>query len=168
MNTMEIYKNATAEAEKVHKYLDINSATILNSIADGVLVIDLNYNLLFVNRAAKEIFGKVGSDDFFINKKCDKVFGHSGCVFNCLINTTIKTGEHLYNHETTLERGGKKLVLSINTALPAQGACWKASCLAMSKGPLQARSWTGPEGSSLPMAGHYFSMRSAISPRIHR
>jgi len=117
MNTMETNKNATAEAEKVHKYLDINSATILNSIADGVLVIDLNYNLLFVNRAAKEIFGKVGSDDFFINKKCDKVFGHSGCVFNCLINTTIKTGEHLYNHETTLERGGKKLVLSINTAL---------------------------------------------------
>ena len=105
------------QADKVHKYLDLNNTAILNSIADGVVIIDLNYNLLFVNRAAKEMFGKVGAEEIFLNKKCDKVLGHSGCVFGCLINTTIKTGEHLYNYETTVERGGKKLTLSINTVL---------------------------------------------------
>ena len=105
------------DAEKVHKFLDINSATILDSIADGVVVIDLNYNLLFVNRAAKEMFSKVGDKEVFLNKKCDKLLGHSGCILDCLINSTIKKGEHVYNYETNVERGGKTLTLSINTAL---------------------------------------------------
>ncbi|MBI4379242.1 MAG: sigma 54-interacting transcriptional regulator [Nitrospinae bacterium] len=105
------------DAEKMHKYLDINSTTILDSIADGVVVIDLNYSLLFVNRAAKEMLGKVGAEEVFLNKKCDKVLGHSGCILDCLINSTIKTGVHLYNYETHVERGGKTLTLSINTAL---------------------------------------------------
>jgi hypothetical protein len=62
------------------------------------------------------MFGKVGANEVFLNKKCDKVLGHSGCIFGCLINTTIKTGERLYNYETVVERDGKKLVLSIDTA----------------------------------------------------
>lgn len=103
-------------AASVHKYLDINSNTILNSIADGVIVIGLDHKIIFLNRAAKDMLGRAG-DDLLNGKKCGEVFGHSGCTFGCLINTTIKTGEHLYNYEAAFERDGKKVLLSINTAL---------------------------------------------------
>ncbi len=99
-----------------HKYLDINSNTILNSIADGVIVIGLDHRIIFLNRSAKDMLGRAG-EDLLNGKKCGEVFGHSGCTFGCLINTTIKTGEHLYNYEATFERDGKKVLLSINTAL---------------------------------------------------
>ncbi|MBI5643990.1 MAG: sigma 54-interacting transcriptional regulator [Deltaproteobacteria bacterium] len=104
-------------AGKVHDYLDINSDTILNSIADGVIVIGLDHTVLFVNRAAREILARVGAEELLTNAKCGDIFGHSGCTFGCLINSTIKTGEHLYNYEVSLERNGRSLNLSINTAL---------------------------------------------------
>ncbi|MBI5469335.1 MAG: sigma 54-interacting transcriptional regulator [Deltaproteobacteria bacterium] len=106
-----------AESEAVHKYLDINSDTILNSIADGVVVIGLDHRMIFINRAAREILGKAGAEDLLSGAKCGEVMGHSGCTFGCLINSTIKTGEHFYNYEATFERNDKKIILSINTAL---------------------------------------------------
>ncbi|MBI5467597.1 MAG: PAS domain-containing protein, partial [Deltaproteobacteria bacterium] len=102
---------------KVSDYFDINSDTILNSIADGVIVIGLDHAVLFVNRAAREILGRVGAEEMLSTAKCGEIFGHSGCTFGCLINSTIKTGEHLYNYEVKLEKNGRSLTLSINTAL---------------------------------------------------
>lgn len=90
---------------------------ILNSITDGVIVIGLNKEILFINRAATEILGRADAGDLLSSRKCTDVLGHSGCTFNCLLNTTIKTGEHLYNYEATFEKDGRKLTLSINTAL---------------------------------------------------
>ena len=107
----------SSDPQSVHKYLELNSDAILNSIADGVVVIGTNHRILFINRAAKEILGKVGAEDFFRSGKCSEIIGHSGCSFDCLINRTIKTREHLYNYEVTLERGDRKLTLSINTSL---------------------------------------------------
>lgn len=109
--------NILPNAVSLHNYLAINSDTILNNIADGVIVIGLDHRILFINRAALEILGKVGVESLLNSKKCSEVLGHSGCTFGCLINTTIKTGEHLYNYEATFEKGGKQVVLSINTAL---------------------------------------------------
>ena len=103
-------------AASVHKYLDINSNTILNSIADGVIVIGLDHRIIFMNRAAKDMLGRAG-EDLSEGSKCGEVFGHSLCTFGCLINATIKTGEHLYNYEAAFEKDGKKILLSINTAL---------------------------------------------------
>ncbi len=121
MDTETVKKGISAldrsSSENVHDYLDINSDTILNSVADGVIVIGLDHRIIFINRAAKEILGKAGAEDLLSGAKCGDVMGHSGCTFGCLINSTIKTGEHLYNYEATFERGDKKIVLSINTAL---------------------------------------------------
>lgn len=97
--------------------IGINSDTILNNIADGVVVIGLDHRIIFVNRAAREMLGRAGADDLIGPARCADVMGHSGCTFGCLINTTIKTGEHFYNYEAVFERAGKKLMLSINTAL---------------------------------------------------
>ncbi len=97
--------------------IGINSDTILNSIADGVVVIGLDHRIIFVNRAGREMLGRAGADDLLCGTRCADLMGHSGCTFGCLINTTIKTGEHFYNYEAVFERAGRKLMLSINTAL---------------------------------------------------
>ncbi|TAN63766.1 PAS domain-containing protein [bacterium] len=97
--------------------LELNSDTILNSIADGVVVIGLDHRILFVNRAALEIMGKSGKDEILRGRKCAELLGHSGCTLGCLLNTTLKTGEHLYNYEALYEKAGRNMTLSINTAL---------------------------------------------------
>lgn len=115
---MELEKKALPEdAGAVHKYIEINSDNILNSIADGVVVLGLDHRILFINRAARELLGRPEAEDLLKAGKCSDILGHSGCSFDCLINRTIKTGEHLYNYDVTLERGNRKITLSINTAL---------------------------------------------------
>lgn len=115
---MELQKIRLPEnSEAVHKYIEINSDNILNSIADGVVVLGLDHKILFINRAARELLGRAETEDILKTGKCSDILGHSGCSFDCLINRTIKTGEHLYNYDVTLERGNKKINLSINTAL---------------------------------------------------
>ncbi|MBI5233955.1 MAG: sigma 54-interacting transcriptional regulator, partial [Deltaproteobacteria bacterium] len=103
--------------DRVEQLVKLNSDAILDSIADGVVVVGADHKVLFVNRAAKEMLKHVGDRDFFIGQKCSKVVGHSGCALGCLINSAIKTGQHIYNFETTLGKGDRKITLSINTAL---------------------------------------------------
>lgn len=115
---MKILKdNLTTEVSGDSSLVSINSDTILNSITDGVVVIGLDHRLLFINRAAREILEKAGTKNLVAGKKCDDVMCHSGCTMGCLLNRTVKTGEHLYNHEVTFGRGDRKLTISINTAL---------------------------------------------------
>jgi PAS domain S-box-containing protein len=95
----------------------LNSDAILNGIADGVVVIGLDHKVLFVNRAAREILGRVGAGDIICGEKCSDVMSHSACSLGCLLNTTIKTGEHIYNYEAVLGRADEKIILNINTAL---------------------------------------------------
>ncbi|MFQ5735397.1 MAG: sigma-54 interaction domain-containing protein [Thermodesulfobacteriota bacterium] len=104
-------------ASSIQKYLEINSDTILNNIADGVIVTGLDGNTIFINRAAINIIDKAGAQDLLSSAKCSEVFGQSGCTFGCLIKKTIQSGEALHNYEASFERGGRSVVLSVNTAL---------------------------------------------------
>ena len=104
-------------ASSIHKYLEINSDTILNSIADGVIVTGLDGNTIFINRAAMDIINRAGAQDMLSTARCSDVMGGSGCTFGCLIKKTIQTGKPLHNYEASFEKGGRRLVLSINTAL---------------------------------------------------
>ncbi|MDD5434385.1 MAG: sigma 54-interacting transcriptional regulator [Nitrospira sp.] len=108
-------------AASVQRYLDVNSETILNSIADGIVVIGLDHRILFINRAAEEMLGRPDMEVIITDKKCNEVISHTGCTMGCLINTTIETGEPVYNYEAFFERKGRKLFLSINTALLRDG-----------------------------------------------
>ncbi|MEE9613848.1 MAG: sigma 54-interacting transcriptional regulator [Thermodesulfobacteriota bacterium] len=105
--------------EKIKTLVRLNTDTILNGIADGVVVMGLDHKVLFVNRAAREILKRAGVDRISPGEKCRDVMCHSACTLDCLINTTIKTGEHIYNYDAVLEnpRTGGKTEISINTAL---------------------------------------------------
>ena len=97
--------------------VSLNSDAILNGIADGVVVVGLDRKVLFMNRAAKEILGKVGDDEVICGENCKEVVGHSACTLGCLVMNTVKTGEHVYNYEATLGRGDRTITLSINTTV---------------------------------------------------
>lgn len=95
----------------------INSDTILDCIVDGVIVISPDHKVMYINRAASEMLGRAGGQKILFGSTCKNVVGHSACTLGCLINTTIKTGEHIYNYEAVLGNGDRKITLSINTAL---------------------------------------------------
>ncbi|MDT8318072.1 MAG: sigma 54-interacting transcriptional regulator [bacterium] len=101
----------------VNELVGINSDTILNSIADGVVVMGLDRKIIFVNRAAKDLLKKAGVDGLGIGQRCNKAIGHSSCSLSCLVNTAMKTGNHIYEHEVTLGGEGNKISLSVNAAL---------------------------------------------------
>jgi len=65
----------------VHKYLEINSDIILNSIADGVVVLGLDHKILFINRAARELLGRPEAEDLLKTGKCSDVLGSLGLLF---------------------------------------------------------------------------------------
>ena len=96
------------DMDKGETLVKINTDSILSDIADGVVVIGLDHTVLFVNRAAREILGGVENDELICGKKCGEVIGHSACSLGCLINSTIKSGEHIYNYEAILEKGGQE------------------------------------------------------------
>lgn len=104
-------------AASVQRYLDVKSEAILNSIADGIVVIGLDHRILFLNSAAEKMFGRTDIEALVSNKKCDEFISHPACAAGCLIHTTIETGEPLYNYEISCEKKGRIMTFSINTAL---------------------------------------------------
>ncbi|MCC7202189.1 MAG: sigma 54-interacting transcriptional regulator [Nitrospirae bacterium] len=104
-------------AASVQRYLDVNSETILNSIADGIVVIGLDHRILFINRAAEEMFGRPDIDAIINDRMCNDAISHHGCEVGCLLNMTMESGEPVYNYETFCEKKGRKMFLSINTAV---------------------------------------------------
>ena len=107
-------REAVGQGETI---VGLNSDAILNGIADGVVVIGLDHKVLFMNQAAHKILGSVGDKDIICGENCREVVGHSACALGCLVMTTIKSGEHIYNYEAVLGHGDKKITLSINTAI---------------------------------------------------
>ena len=72
-----------------------NFETILDSIADGVFTIDLEFNITYFNRAAQKITGV--SIDQATGKKCFDVFRANICQTSCALGETMRTGQQGIN-----------------------------------------------------------------------
>lgn len=97
--------------------IQLNTNNILDNLSDGVVAIDQSGEILYMNKAAKEIVSSVGEDKITLQTKCTDVMGHSGCTLGCLLKKTMDTEEPIHNYESAFVRGGKTRHLSINTAL---------------------------------------------------
>ncbi|MBI5682597.1 MAG: sigma 54-interacting transcriptional regulator [Deltaproteobacteria bacterium] len=98
------------------KEVIINSDTILNSLADGVVVISSSRRILYINKAAKELF-TIAGDENMEGRICREVIHHSNCSLCCLMTTAVNTGEEIHNKEVTIGKGDKTVTLSVNAAL---------------------------------------------------
>ncbi len=95
--------------------LAIPYETILDSIADGVFTVDLEWNILTFNRAAEMITGVKKGDA--IGAKCWEVFHANICEKECSLRRTLHTGKPCVNRTIEIvSNTGKRIPVSISTA----------------------------------------------------
>jgi sigma-54 dependent transcriptional regulator, acetoin dehydrogenase operon transcriptional activator AcoR len=111
------------EGSAVAKDSDVRKSTlspqteiILNSIADGVFTVDLEWRITFFNRAAEKITGVSASEA--IGRPCCEVFRASICESTCALKCTLETEEPVINRPVVIFRADcKEIPISISTAL---------------------------------------------------
>ncbi len=94
--------------------------TILDSIADGVFTIDLEYNITYFNRAAETITGV--TKDQALGQKCFDVFRANICQTSCALGKTIESGTQGINIPVDiLNSQGERVSASVSTSVLSAG-----------------------------------------------
>jgi len=89
--------------------------TILDSIADGVFTIDLDFNITYFNQAAEKITGVTRGQA--IGQKCFDVFRANICQTACVLHATMQTGEQKINVPINLLNSqGDRVSASVSTS----------------------------------------------------
>jgi sigma-54 dependent transcriptional regulator, acetoin dehydrogenase operon transcriptional activator AcoR len=89
---------------------------ILNSIADGVFTVDLDWKITFFNRAAEEITGIASAEA--IGRPCCEVFRANVCETTCVLKHTMETQMPVVCKPIAILRAnGKEIPISVSTAL---------------------------------------------------
>ncbi|MGA1864323.1 MAG: sigma-54 interaction domain-containing protein [bacterium] len=89
---------------------------ILDSIADGVFTVDLNWRITSFNRASEDITGVPREEA--IGKPCCEVFRADICETACALKRTMKTGRPIVNEPISIiSPDGDQVPISVSTAL---------------------------------------------------
>ncbi|MEN6437880.1 MAG: sigma 54-interacting transcriptional regulator [Syntrophobacter sp.] len=89
---------------------------ILNSIADGVFTVDLDWRVTSFNRAAEKITGVSASEA--IGRPCCEVFRANVCESTCVLKFTMETQKPVVNRPIIILRAdGREIPISVSTAL---------------------------------------------------
>lgn len=90
---------------------------ILNCISDGVLTIDLEGRIQYVNKAMQELLGH--SESALIGNRCEKFVQSNICASeDCILRRSLEKKEKVSNFETyVINREGRRVPVNINTDL---------------------------------------------------
>jgi len=89
---------------------------ILDSIAEGVFTVDKDFIITSFNTGAERITGY--SREEAVGKSCSSIFHASICQDQCALKQTLETGHELIDVRIDIiDRSGKKVPISINTAI---------------------------------------------------
>jgi PAS domain S-box-containing protein len=92
------------------------SKFILDSLAEGVFVVDKEFKLIFVNKAAEKILGKERDD--FIGAVCRSFCNSDQCQISCPIAEVLVTGKKVYDLEATyVNSKGESLPVKVNASV---------------------------------------------------
>jgi PAS domain S-box-containing protein len=95
-----------------YRFLNI----ILDSIADGVFTVDMDFKITSFNRAAERI--TLISREEAIGKYCFDVFHANICQTGCALKKTMKTGKEIIDLPVNIvNQEGKTIPVSISAAL---------------------------------------------------
>ena len=98
------------------QHIEKQTHIILDSIADGVFTVNLEWKITSFNRAAEEITGIKKNEA--IGRYCWEVFRASICEQGCLLRKTIKTGYPFVNQSIFIVNSeGERIPVSISSAL---------------------------------------------------
>jgi len=90
--------------------------TIVGSIADGVITVDLDWRITFINNAAQRITGFKAQEA--MGQPCWEIFRTDVCDVNCPLKKTFATGDPVINQPVCItNRNGQRIPISISTAL---------------------------------------------------
>ncbi|MBN2184906.1 MAG: sigma 54-interacting transcriptional regulator [Candidatus Krumholzibacteriota bacterium] len=93
-----------------------NTDIILDSIADGVFTVGLDWRVTSFNAAAEKITG-IARDEA-IGRFCAEVFKTTVCESNCVMRRTMENGEPVIDEEVSIVRAdGETVTVSVSTAL---------------------------------------------------
>lgn len=111
-----IILNTKKKSTNKYQHRNNNFETILDSIADGVFTIDLDFNITYFNGAAQKITGV--SSDQALGQKCFDVFRANICQTTCALGETIKTGKQRINLPIDiLNSEGYRIPASVSTSV---------------------------------------------------
>jgi len=89
---------------------------ILDSIAEGVFTVDVDWRITSFNRAAEEITGTSRSEA--VGRPCWEVFRASVCEGGCLLRKTMETGRGFANQTVFIvDAEGRRVPVGVSTAL---------------------------------------------------
>ena len=89
---------------------------ILDSIADGVFTVDMDFRITSINKAAAVILRIDESDA--IGKVCFEIFHASICEHSCALKETLNTGRNIINKTVyVVNSSGDKIPITVSTAL---------------------------------------------------
>lgn len=101
---------------KTRRDLSPETEIILNSIADGVFTVDLEWRITSFNLAAERITGVAASEA--IGRPCCEVFRANVCETTCVLRHTLETLKPIINKPIAILRAdGREIPISVSTAI---------------------------------------------------
>jgi PAS domain S-box-containing protein len=89
---------------------------VLDSIADGVFTVDMDFRITSMNRAAAEILGIAEPDA--LGRLCFEIFHANICEHSCALRETMETGKNVINKTIYIVNSREERVpISVSTAL---------------------------------------------------
>lgn len=90
--------------------------TILNSLAEGVITVDKEFRITFINEAASEITGFNRNE--VIGEICKNVFKSDSCIDNCPIARILNYGKSVFDYDSQIEcKNSDPIPIRLNAAL---------------------------------------------------
>jgi sigma-54 dependent transcriptional regulator, acetoin dehydrogenase operon transcriptional activator AcoR len=109
-------RNHRVVESKAYQDLSPQTEIILNSIADGVFTVDLEWRVTSFNLAAEKITGISASEA--IGRPCCEVFRANVCETTCVLGHTLETKKPIINKPIAILRAdGKEIPISVSTAI---------------------------------------------------
>jgi len=75
---------------------------ILDSLAEGVYIVDKEFKIKFVNKAAEKFIGIPKEN--VLNRLCKNLCKSDNCAFGCPITEVLETGKSIFDLESTLQK----------------------------------------------------------------
>ncbi len=96
----------------INKY----SQYILDSLAEGVYVVDNEFNLIFVNKAAEKLVGRKRTD--YVGTECRNFCVSDQCETACPISEVLENGENIFDLEANYKKvNGDLLPVKVNVSV---------------------------------------------------
>ncbi|PMP85306.1 MAG: hypothetical protein C0174_04870 [Thermodesulfobium narugense] len=91
------------------------STLLLDNVNDGIYAVDIDFKIIFFNKAAEHITGVTKEEA--IGKRCYDVFRSNMCLNNCPIKEALEKGSCTKRHGYIIDSSGNKVFISVSNVL---------------------------------------------------